>query len=108
MVNVLHTKSDWNQLDFLIDLKFRVVVLGASFVQVHPKATDSLNVFKPDFLDYLGKLRFTGDLWAMPEGTIFFPNEPVMRVVAPLIEAVKEQQQEIEALKKELEELKLK
>ena len=48
---------------------------------------EGLNVFSEDFLDHLRRLRFTGDLWAMPEGTVFFPNEPVMRVVAPLIEA---------------------
>lgn len=40
-----------------------------------------------DFFDYLGKFRFTGDVWAMPEGTIAFPGEPVMRVTAPIIEA---------------------
>lgn len=39
------------------------------------------------FFDHLAALRFTGDLWAMPEGTVFFPNEPVLTVRAPLIEA---------------------
>jgi nicotinate phosphoribosyltransferase len=43
--------------------------------------------FSRDFLDYLGKLRFTGDVHAMPEGTVFFPAEPILRVVAPLPEA---------------------
>jgi nicotinate phosphoribosyltransferase len=47
----------------------------------------SLRLFKPDFLDYLGKLRFTGEIHAMPEGTIFFANEPIIEVRAPLIEA---------------------
>ena len=42
----------------------------------------------PDgFFDYLGGLRFTGDVWAMAEGTPFFPNEPILRVRAPIIEA---------------------
>lgn len=40
-----------------------------------------------DFFDYLRKFRFTGEVWAMPEGTIAFPGEPVMRVTAPIAEA---------------------
>lgn len=39
------------------------------------------------FFDYLAQIRFTGDLWAMPEGTVFFAGEPVLRVTAPIIEA---------------------
>lgn len=42
--------------------------------------------FGEDFLTYLGRLRFHGDIWAMPEGTIFFPGEPVIRVTGSLIE----------------------
>jgi nicotinate phosphoribosyltransferase len=40
-----------------------------------------------EFFDYLAKFRFTGDVWAMPEGTLIFPGEPLMRVTAPVIEA---------------------
>ncbi|NVO14916.1 MAG: nicotinate phosphoribosyltransferase [Rhodoplanes sp.] len=40
--------------------------------------------FDAKMLDYLADLRFTGDVDAMPEGTVFFPNEPILRVVAPL------------------------
>jgi nicotinate phosphoribosyltransferase len=50
----------------------------------------SLAVFKhvkADFFDYLHNFRFSGDVWAMPEGTIVFGNEPIIRVTAPLIEA---------------------
>ncbi len=43
--------------------------------------------FKEDFLDYLRGFRFTGDVWAVPEGAIAFPNEPLIRVTAPIIEA---------------------
>ena len=39
------------------------------------------------FFDYLAKFRFTGDVWAMPEGTVFFPGEPILRVTAPIAEA---------------------
>jgi len=43
--------------------------------------------FPRGFTDHLAKLRFTGDVHAMPEGTVFFPDEPVLRVTAPLPEA---------------------
>jgi len=43
--------------------------------------------FSKHFLDYLRQLRFTGEVNAIPEGTIFFANEPVMEVTAPIIEA---------------------
>ena len=43
--------------------------------------------FTDGFLDYLGSLRFTGDIDAMPEGTVFFADEPIIRVTAPLPEA---------------------
>lgn len=47
----------------------------------------SLNRFNPDFIDYLKNFRFTGDLYAVPEGSVVFPNEPLLRIKAPLIEA---------------------
>ncbi|MGD8289605.1 MAG: nicotinate phosphoribosyltransferase [Gemmatimonadota bacterium] len=43
--------------------------------------------FRDNMLDYLASLRFTGDVHAMPEGTVFFPEEPILRVTAPLPEA---------------------
>ena len=42
---------------------------------------------RPEFFDYLAKFRFTGDVWAMPEGTLIFPGEPLLRITAPVIEA---------------------
>ncbi len=38
-------------------------------------------------LDYFRSFRFTGDVWAMPEGTVFFPGEPIIRVSAPIVQA---------------------
>ena len=43
--------------------------------------------FKPAMLERLASLRFTGDVHAMPEGTVFFPDEPIIRITAPLPEA---------------------
>jgi len=45
------------------------------------------NLFSKDFLDYLRAFRFTGDIWAVPEGTPIFPGEPIITVRAPAIEA---------------------
>ena len=47
----------------------------------------SKNLFDEGFLDYLRGFRFTGDLWAIPEGTPVFPNEPILTVRAPAMEA---------------------
>ncbi len=43
--------------------------------------------FSPAFADHLKDFRFTGEVHAMPEGTVFFPNEPVLRIIAPLPQA---------------------
>ena len=48
---------------------------------------ESLHLFKPEFLNHLSQLRFTGSARAIPDGSIFFPGEPVMEVRGPLIEA---------------------
>ena len=45
------------------------------------------NVFSDEFLSYLADFSFTGDIWAVPEGTPIFPNEPILTVRAPAIEA---------------------
>ena len=45
------------------------------------------NLFSEEFLDYLRNFKFTGDIWAIPEGTPIFPREPVLTVRAPAIQA---------------------
>ena len=47
----------------------------------------SKNCFSEEFLSYLRTFRFTGDIWAVPEGTPIFPGEPIITVRAPAIEA---------------------
>ncbi len=45
------------------------------------------NLFNEEFLEYLANFKFTGDIWAVPEGTPVFPKEPIMTVRAPAIQA---------------------
>ena len=47
----------------------------------------STNTFDEDFLDYLRSFHFTGDIYAIPEGTVIFPREPIVKVIAPIMEA---------------------
>ncbi len=47
----------------------------------------SLGIFDAEFLDYLKDFRFTGDIYAIPEGTVMFPREPMVKVVAPIMQA---------------------
>jgi len=65
-------------LDYLESLCFDDDALGY---------LDTLGKFTSGFLEYLSGFRFTGDVYAVPEGTVIFPNEPIIEVVAPLPEA---------------------
>ena len=47
-----------------------------------------LHIFQEDFLDYLSTFRFTGDIYAIPEGTVVFPREPIVKVIAPIMESL--------------------
>ena len=68
-------------VDYLLNLRFEDKHIG--FLRRHP-------IFKDvggDFFQYLKTFKFTGAVYAMREGTVFFPNEPILRVTAPIIEA---------------------
>ena len=47
----------------------------------------SLNLFGEDFLSYLADFRFTGTIYSVPEGTVIFPSEPIIKVIAPVMQA---------------------
>lgn len=47
----------------------------------------SLQIFEEGFLDYLKDFQFSGDIYAIPEGTVIFPKEPLVKVIAPIMEA---------------------
>ncbi len=47
----------------------------------------STGLFDEDFLDYLRNFKFSGDIFAIPEGTVVFPREPLVKVIAPIMEA---------------------
>lgn len=47
----------------------------------------NLHTFDEDFLDYLASYHFTGDIYAIPEGTVVFPKEPLVKIIAPIMEA---------------------
>jgi nicotinate phosphoribosyltransferase len=65
-------------LDFLENLRFSAAEIAW---------LKSTGRFGQNLLDYLGDFRFTGDVHAMPEGTVFFANEPILRLTAPLPQA---------------------
>ena len=48
---------------------------------------DSLGIFHAPFLEYLRSFHFEGDIWAIPEGSIVFPYEPLVKVIAPIMQA---------------------
>lgn len=67
-------------LDFLENVRF------SSEEVSYLRALPIFRKVHSGFFDYLERFRFTGDVWALPEGTIFFPGEPLLRVTAPIAE----------------------
>ncbi len=68
-------------LDYLENLHFTPEEI--EFLRAHP----AFRHVERDFFEYLRQLRFTGEVWAIPEGTPVFAEEPLLRVTAPIIEA---------------------
>ena len=68
-------------VEYLSQLRFKEEHIA--FLKKHPTFK---NVSK-EFFNYLKNFRFNGDMWAIPEGTVFFTDEPILRVTAPIIEA---------------------
>lgn len=62
-------------------------IQGLSFNEADIAYLESLNIFQKEFLEYLRNFKFTGDIYAIPEGTVVFPMEVLMRVKAPIFEA---------------------
>lgn len=58
-----------------------------SFTESDIEYLKGRNVFSEEFIEYLRNFRFTGDVWAVPEGTVIFPYEPIITVRAPVVEA---------------------
>lgn len=68
-------------LEYLESLAFSKPQI--QFLRRHPAFAE----VDDEFFDYLGQLRFTGEVWAVAEGTPVFPGEPLLRITAPIIEA---------------------
>lgn len=78
------------QRNFLMAAGLEQVIDYLAGLRFLPEEIDWLaatNRFKPEFLRSLADLKFTGDVWAMPEGTVFFSDEPILRITAPIREA---------------------
>lgn len=104
MANGYFKKGFQNKIVYF-DLFFRTIPDGGGFAiaagleqaieyikDLHFEADDidflrNKNIFDEEFLQYLSEFKFTGDIWAVPEGTPIFPNEPIMTIRAPIIEA---------------------
>jgi nicotinate phosphoribosyltransferase len=69
-------------VDYLRDLAFEDDDLA--YLRTVPALRPAMS---EAFVDYLRRFRFTGDVWAIPEGAVVFENEPLVRVTAPIIEA---------------------
>jgi nicotinate phosphoribosyltransferase len=74
---------------YFVSAGLQEVLEYLEFVCYSPESLDFLNsieLFSDEFLHYLSNLRFTGDVYALPEGRLFFKDEPILEVTAPIIE----------------------
>ncbi len=60
---------------------------GLRFEEKDIEYLRSLHIFDEDFLDYLKDFKFSGSIYSIPEGTVIFPREPIVKVIAPIMEA---------------------
>ncbi|MBQ7235570.1 MAG: nicotinate phosphoribosyltransferase, partial [Clostridia bacterium] len=62
-------------------------ILNLNFGDEEIEYLKGLNIFSPEFLACLKDFKFTGDVYAVPEGTVVFPGEPILTVKAPILQA---------------------
>ncbi len=62
-------------------------IKGLHFTEGDITYLRGLGIFREDFLAYLNGFHFSGDIYAIPEGTVIFPREPLIKVIAPIMEA---------------------
>ncbi len=68
-------------VEYLLNLSFEPEEIN------YLRGLENFRAVSPDFWDYLAEFRFTGDVFAVPEGTVLYEGQPVMNIRAPLIEA---------------------
>jgi len=86
----LFIRAPVERRNFLVSAGLETILAYLEQIQFTDEAIAylrSLKLFSEEFLDYLRTFRFTGEVWAIPEGEIFFPLEPLVEVTAPRIEA---------------------
>jgi nicotinate phosphoribosyltransferase len=87
----LYYRQNPDEGGFCVFAGLESVIRYVNNLKIYPDDLDylaSLGIFSPQALEKLaGGIRFTGDIWAVPEGTVVFPNEPLIRVTGPIAEA---------------------
>lgn len=87
----LYYRQNPDEGAFCVFAGLESVINYVNNLRLHPDDIEylgSLGIFSPEALDALASgIKFTGDIWAVPEGTVVFPNEPLIRVVGPIPEA---------------------
>ena len=62
-------------------------IKNLNFSYEHVDYLRGLGIFSEDFLHYLSGFHFSGNIYAIPEGSVIFPKEPILKVIAPIMEA---------------------